>query len=174
MRVDEYVERDAMELRTQRLNVILQTRQEVEQMIDSMSESEKTMVSAHWLALVRASKAAEPWVHGFRVVRRDSGTVVGTCGFKGPPADGVVEIAYGIDPEHQLKGYATEVARALVDYAFSRPEVRLVRAHTLPEAAASKRVLNKCGFRYVGETIDPDDGAVSRFERQVGDGQGTA
>jgi RimJ/RimL family protein N-acetyltransferase len=99
---------------------------------------------------------------------------VGTCGFKGPPADGVVEIAYGIDPEHQRKGYATEVARALVDYAFSRENVRLVRAHTLPDAVASKRVLNKCGFRYVGDTVDPDDGTVCRFERLLGDMQGAA
>src|SRR5262249_26064552 len=154
---------------TPRLNVVLQTRREVERMIEAMSECDRAGVSADWLALVRASEGVDPWVSGFRAVLRDSGIVVGSCGFKGPPADGVVEIAYGIQPDHQRKGYATELARALVDYASSREEVRLVRAHTLPSAVASKRVLEKCGFRYVGETADPDDGEVCRFERPVGD-----
>ena len=163
-----------MELETQRLKVILQTREEVERTIEAMSESERAQISADWLARLRASNAADPWVHSFRVVRRDTGSVIGGCGFKGPPADGVVEIAYGIHFDQEGKGYATEVARVLVDYAFSWKEVRLVRAHTLPDAVASKQVLNKCGFRYVGETVDPEDGTVCRFERVVGDNVGTA
>ena len=163
-----------MELPTHRLKVVLQTRHEVERMIEAMSEHEKAQVSADWLARMRASKTADPWLHTFRVVRRDTGSVVGSCGFKGPPVDGVVEIAYGIHSEHEGKGYATEVAQALVDYAFSCEEVRVVRAHTLPSGAASKRVLRKCGFRYVGETVDPEDGTVCRFERCVGDIAGTA
>jgi [ribosomal protein S5]-alanine N-acetyltransferase len=82
-----------------------------------------------------------------------------------PDADGVVEVAYSVAPEHQGKGYATETAKALVSYAFSSGKVRTVRAHTLPETNASGRVLSKCGFRRVGEVIDPDDGLVWRWER---------
>ena len=158
-----------MELQTDRLKVVLQTRDEVERMIEAMSEYERAQISVDWLARIRASKTADPWVHSFRVVCRDTGSVLGSCGFKGPPASGVVEIAYGIHSDHQGKGYATEVAQALVEYAFSYEEVRVVRAHTLPSGAASKRVLRKCGFRYVGETVDPEDGTVCRFERCVGD-----
>jgi RimJ/RimL family protein N-acetyltransferase len=164
----------SVQLQTQRLKVILQTREEVERMIEAMTEYEKAQVSADWLARMRASKAADPWVHTFRVMRQDTGSIIGNCGFKGPPVDGVVEIAYGIHPDHEGKGYATEVARALVDYASSCEQVRVVRAHTLPDAAASKRVLKKCGFRYVGETVDPEDGTVCRFERPVDDVAGAA
>ncbi len=78
----------------------------------------------------------------------------------------MVEIAYGIAPEHQGRGYATEAAEALVTYALASGEVRIVRAHTLPELNASGRVLVKCGFRYVGEVIDPEDGLVRRFEKK--------
>ena len=143
-------------------------------MIEAMSEYEIAQVSADCLARMRASKAADPWVHAFRVVHRDTGSVIGSCSFKGPPVDGVVEIAYGIHPDHKRQGYASEVALALVEYASSCEEVRLVRAHTLPDAAASKRVLMKCGFRYVGETLDAEDGAVCRFERPVGEIAGAA
>ena len=138
-------------------------------MIEAMSEYERAQISADWLARMRASKVADSWAHAFRVVHRDTGSVVGSCSFKGPPVNGVVEIAYGINPDGQGEGYATEVAQALVDYASSCDEVRLIRAHTLPDAGASKRVLTKCGFQYVDETLDPEDGTVSRFEKSVGD-----
>jgi ribosomal-protein-alanine N-acetyltransferase len=158
-----------LELETERLRLVLQTREEIEQMIDAMSEYERAQVSPDWLARMRASKAPDPWVHAFVLVERETGVAVGTCSFKGPPRDGAVEIAYGVDPDHAGKGYATEAARALVDYASSSTGVRLVRAHTLPDGSASKRVLIKCGFRYVGEVVDPEDGTVSRFEKAVHD-----
>ena len=163
-----------MELQTRRLKVVLQTREEVEQLIEAMPEDQKSQISPAWLARMRASKVADPWVRSFRLMQRDTNSVVGTCSFKGPPVDGVVEIAYGIKPEHEGKGYATEAAQALVEFASSCDEVRLVIAHTLPTGAASKRVLAKCGFRYVGETVDPEDGTVARFELPVGGGERTA
>jgi RimJ/RimL family protein N-acetyltransferase len=77
----------------------------------------------------------------------------------------MAEIAYGVNPEYQGKGYATEAAAALVSYALGTGQARVVRAHTLPEPNASTRVLSKCGFRQVGEVIDPEDGLVWRWER---------
>ena len=58
-----------------------------------------------------------------------------------------------------------KAAQALTTYAFSSGKVRLVRAHTRPEANASTRVLAKCGFRRVGEVINPEDGLVWRWEK---------
>ena len=136
-------------------------------MVERMSPSQKAQLSADWLARFHASTTVDPWVHGFRLVHRDSGAVIGTCSFKGPPLVGVVEIAYGVNPDQQGKGFATEAAQALVTYAFSFVEVRVIRAHTLLESTASKRVLTKCGFWHVGDVIDPEDGLVSRFERAL-------
>jgi [ribosomal protein S5]-alanine N-acetyltransferase len=138
-------------------------------MLEAMSPSDRAQLSADWMARFHASTVADPWVHGFRLAHRVSGDVVGTCSFKGPPADGVVEVAYAIAPDQEGKGYATEAAQALVAYAFAFAEVRVVRAHTLPESIASKRVLAKSGFRYVGEIVDPEDGLVCRFERIADD-----
>jgi len=154
-----------MELRTPRLKVVLQTAADVERMLGAMPESDRAQVSPDWLARMRASKEPDPWTHGFRVLEANTNLTIGNCGFKGPPVDGAVEIAYAIDYEHQGRGYATEAAQALVDFASSREAVRLIRAHTVPDGNASKRVLAKCGFRYVGEVADPEDGTVSRFER---------
>jgi RimJ/RimL family protein N-acetyltransferase len=136
-------------------------------MLAAMSEAERAEVSPEWLARLDSMNEPDPWVVGFAVVLRDDGSVIGTAGFKGPPgADGVVEIAYGVAPEHQGKGYATEAAEALVALALRSGRVRVVRAHTRPGPNASTRVLEKCGFRNLGEVIDPEDGLVWRWERK--------
>ena len=123
-------------------------------------------VSPEWLARLEASTEADPWIHGFGLVHLASGAVIGMGSFYGPPGeDGVVEIAYGVVPDFQGKGYATEAAQALVAFAFSGGQVRVVRAHTLPESNASTRVLTKCSFRFVGEVMDPKDGLVWRWEK---------
>jgi len=151
---------------TKNLKLVPQTRGEVLVQIEQMQPHEKAEISAAWRALLESSSSIDPWIHGFLLVHRTSESVIGRCGFKGPPGpDGVVEIAYGVAPEHQGKGYATEAAEALVAYAFSSGLVRVVRAHTLPEPNASTRVLTKSGFRRVGEVVDPEDGLVWRWER---------
>ena len=123
-------------------------------------------VSPAWLAQLRESRAADPWVHGFAIVHRETGSVIGNLGFTGPPDDdGIVEIAYGIVPAFQGRGYATEATGAGVAFAFACDRVRLVRAHTLPTLGASTRVLTKCGFKRTGEIENPEDGLVWRWER---------
>ena len=130
-----------------------------------MDAADRAQLSPDWLARFAAATTIDPWVLGFRLVLAATGEVVGTCGFKGPPdADGMVEIAYGIAPEHQNMGYATEAAGALVRFAFTSPDVRLVRAHTFEETNASARVLAKCHFRPAGQVVDPEDGLVWRWE----------
>jgi ribosomal-protein-alanine N-acetyltransferase len=123
-------------------------------------------VSPKWLAALRSASEPDPWRHGFFVVDRQGRCVIGSAGFKGPPdSSGMVEIAYGIVPSAEGRGYATEAAMALVAFAFGTGEVQLVRAHTLPVANASTRVLLKCGFRHTDSVVDPEDGPVWRWER---------
>ena len=157
---------NATHLESKNLRLVHQTREDVLAYVEQMQPHERAAVSAAWLALLDGSSPADLWSHGFTLLHRDSGSVVGQCGFKGPPdAEGIVEIAYYVNPEHEGRGYATEAAGALASYAFSHVQVRLVRAHTLPRWNASTRVLTKCSFRRVGEVLDPEDGLVWRWER---------
>ena len=153
-------------LETQHLTLVPHTLEDVLAQIEGMDAAQRKEVSLVWLSAVRAATVADPWLLGFALMHRATGAVVGTCGFKGPPdADGLVEIAYGVAPDHQNQGYATEAAGALVAFAFASGRVRLVRAHTFAEANASTRVLRKCGFELVGTVIDPEDGLVWRWEK---------
>jgi RimJ/RimL family protein N-acetyltransferase len=127
-------------------------------------------VSPQWLDHLRRSAGTpgDPWLYGFFLVEKASGVIIGTAGFKGPPdGDGMVEIAYGIAPERQGQGFATEAAGALLRFAAADPRVHVLRAHTLPEPNASTHVLRKCGFAHLGEVIDPEDGPVWRWERSA-------
>lgn len=156
-----------MNIETKRLTLIRQTPQDALDMVEAMTPEDRAQVSPVWLEKLRT--APDPWMLGYRLVHRESGAAVGNCLFKTPPStEGKVEIAYGIDPQYQNQGYATEAAQALVEHAFQTGQVRVVLAHTLSEPNASTRVLAKCGFTNVGEVIDPEDGRVWRWERRIG------
>ncbi|SDM55427.1 GNAT family N-acetyltransferase [Siphonobacter aquaeclarae] len=112
---------------------------------------------------VKKDLTLETW-GGNLIVYKPDNLLIGSCGYKGKPNEaGEVEIGYEIKATHREKGLATEAANALVDYAFTFPEVNSVIAHTLPEESPSTRVLTKVGFVHAGETEDPDDGIVWRW-----------
>lgn len=154
-----------MEIATKRLRLVLESSEAVLARIEEMDPASRAEVSPVWLDRVRSSAGPDPGTHGFRMEERASGAVVGSCAFKGPPAeDGAVEIAYGVEPVYQRRGYATETAKALTAFALSHPGVRLIRAHTLPGHDASRRVLARCGFHFIAEVVDPEDGTIERWE----------
>ena len=154
-------------IRTRRLTLTAKGLEQVRQEIERMEPAIRAQVSPAWLAMLDAAKPFDPWILGFDIALVASGAVIGSAGFKGPPQDGVVEIAYGIEPAHRGQGYATEAAAALTGFAFKSGEVRCARAHTLPEPNASTRVLIKCGFMHIGTVTDPDDGPVWRWESRL-------
>ncbi|GER90984.1 hypothetical protein KDW_51460 [Dictyobacter vulcani] len=77
--------------------------------------------------------------------------LIGSMGLKGGPDDeGTVDIGYDIVPAYQNHGYATEMACALVDWAFERGDVQKVIADCLPDNQGSIRVLQKLGMQEIG------------------------
>ncbi len=98
-----------------------------------------------------------PWI-GY--LARSDGELVGTCGFKSPPIDGRVELAYFTFPAFEGRGIATAMARELVRIARQRDATVAIAAQTLPERNASHRVLEKLGFTHVATLEHPEDGLV--------------
>ena len=154
-----------LHVQTKNLDLVPTTPEEVRAQLEEMSVEKRGEISPDWLARVETVTEPDPWWLGFAIVHRATGEKIGTCGFKGPPSDdGMVEIAYGVNPHQQGNGYATEAAQALVAFARSDKRVRSICAHSLASNVASCRVLEKCGFRFVGEVTDPEDGLVWRWE----------
>jgi len=152
---------------TDDLELVVNSPEQLRAQIAAMSPEDRAHVSPAWVAAAMAATAPDPWIHGFTIVHRETGAAVGNWAFKGPPNAGRVEIAYGIDEAYRGRGYATQAARALTDFALDSTGVEIVQAHTLPEENASTRILRRTGFAYVGEVVDPEDGLVWRWERRA-------
>jgi RimJ/RimL family protein N-acetyltransferase len=111
--------------------------------------------SMHWvLDHLRAHPHAIGWTKWYFMLARSGqgALLIGNGGFTGAPSDdGTVEVGYSIVETHQRNGYAPEAVHGLLAWAFSHANVTRVIAHTLPELQPSIRVLEKCGFAFVGD-----------------------
>ena len=114
-------------------------------------------------ALLKAAPSHAGW-HLWYCLLREPRVLLGSAGFKGIPAGGVVEIGYSMLEEHQRNGYCTEAVRALIGWAFHHPEVKMVIAHTLPGLTPSIRVMEKCGLVFAGNGPLEDGIQTVRYE----------
>ena len=81
----------------------------------------------------------------------EDGTVVGECGWFGPPDDdGLVRIGYGLARSVRGRGVGTEAVRQLLGWIGAQGAVT-VRAEVLPGNDPSLRLLARLGFETVGE-----------------------
>lgn len=106
---------------------------------------------------------APEWLMYLPILKQENG-LVGNCGYKGVPKDGMVEIGYEVIEKYRCQGLATEIATALIKHAFTYGQIHLIQAHTLAKENESGSVLKKCGMRKMEETDDPEDGKIWRWE----------
>jgi RimJ/RimL family protein N-acetyltransferase len=98
------------------------------------------------------------------MVRKEDSTVIGSCGFHGPPkAVGRAEIGYTVFQRFRSRGYATEAAQGLIEWARHTGE-RTIFASAVPTNGPSLAVLHRLGFRHTGEQMDEIDGRELVFE----------
>lgn len=115
---------------------------------------------------VRDAVASDPAVTrwGTRLfLLEEPPTLAGWGGFKGPPADGTVELGYAVAPAVRGRGIAAAAVREMLREAYAADEVVAVVAHTLPEANASTRVLERTGFVLDSEDAEEDGEPVWRW-----------
>ena len=84
----------------------------------------------------------------FLITLREGGAVVGGCGVA--LQDGAPDLGYWLGVKYWNKGYATEAARAVVDFAFTELGHDTLSAGARVTNPASRRILEKCGFQWTG------------------------
>jgi RimJ/RimL family protein N-acetyltransferase len=82
------------------------------------------------------------------VITLSDGKLIGGCG--GTYRSDHPELGYWLGAPHWGNGYATEAARALVDYCFGELGYDELLAGARVANPASRRVLEKCGFQWTG------------------------
>jgi RimJ/RimL family protein N-acetyltransferase len=89
------------------------------------------------------------------VVERESGITVGDLGLCWvSERDRTAEIGFVFDPRHQGKGFATEAARPMLDWAFGTAGLHRVIGRTEARNRPSSRVLEKLGMRLEAHLVE--------------------
>jgi ribosomal-protein-alanine N-acetyltransferase len=134
------------------------------------AELEPEWPDAHDAAFLRSrvdgarDESTAPWGARAIVVQSPVRRMIGHAGFHGPPGvnalelTDAVELGYTVFPASRGAGYATEVARSLMEWARQEHGVTSFVASVSPTNAASLAVVAKLGFRFVREAHDDVDG----------------
>ena len=96
----------------------------------------------------------------FAIEEKESGKVIGSVSLESTPYDifkdadigeNVNEVGYVIAKNYWGKGYATEAVRGILSYCFYMLHLDAVTCGHFKGNAASRAVIKKCGFTYVGD-----------------------
>jgi RimJ/RimL family protein N-acetyltransferase len=127
-------------------------------------------VLRYGLSRLEADPAYAPW--GPRaVILRDERRMVGHVNFHSRPnppylrghARNAVELGYTIFAADRRRGYGAEAARAFMEWARTRHGVRRFVASVAPGNGASLALIQRLGFKRIGEHIDEVDGLEHIF-----------
>ncbi|HEV7409896.1 MAG TPA: GNAT family N-acetyltransferase [Bradyrhizobium sp.] len=100
----------------------------------------------HAIAFIRA-KADEPRNTSFLIECESSAVGVVGVDWSEPDAP---ELGYWLGVEHWGKGFATEAARAVIDFTFEEFDVEHLCAGARVTNPLSRNILEKCGFQWIG------------------------
>ncbi len=93
------------------------------------------------------------WGWGSLVIHQADNTLIGHVMLKiipdatGSPT-GSLELGYFIIPSYRRQGYGTEATKAMMDWAFTQPEVETMTAGCDADNIASQRLLEKIGMKH--------------------------
>ena len=132
-------------IETKRLRIYAASKEEMEQFIKSQTIDVLKLAYSEMLNGCLNNPDQWEW-YAIWMIELKTGTHIGELCFKGLDQNGIAEIGYGINDKYQNNGYATEAVKAVLEWAFTNPNVTAIESETELENAASKRVLEKCGF----------------------------
>ena len=90
----------------------------------------------------------------------EDGEIVGLCSLVKAPADGRIDIGYGIAETRRRLGFASAAVASLLDWARGDERVVTVRAETSVNNLPSQRTLDCNGFQRTGVRSDEEDGEL--------------
>ncbi|QHZ45808.1 MULTISPECIES: GNAT family N-acetyltransferase [Bacillus] len=98
-------------------------------------------------------------VQYFPIFAIDNHAFIGCCGLRPYNLDErVYEIGFHLVRSMWHKGYASEAAKSMIDYAYTKVNASKLFAGHHPENQASRKLLNKLGFRYTHDEFYPPTG----------------
>ena len=96
------------------------------------------------------------------IIEKDTDTFVGFCGVVRAPDHDFDEIIYALDQDFWGKGYATEIARGMLDYVFSISELDAIWSTINHDNDASLKIMDKLNMRFDHDAAE-DDGGITKY-----------
>lgn len=82
------------------------------------------------------------------IIHQEKGHLIGNCGIRiNDSEQREANIGYELDSRYWGNGYATEAARAILQFGFERLKMRRIWAECVADNVSSVRVLEKIGMR---------------------------
>jgi [ribosomal protein S5]-alanine N-acetyltransferase len=103
--------------------------------------------------------------YGLWAAQDGEGALVGFCGYGFFRDEHELELLYGVDPQHWMRGYAREMAGSVVAYGLDTLRLAEIRASTDADNAGSQRVLRRLGFVRDGARPGADGKLYFRLPR---------
>ena len=73
-----------------------------------------------------------------------------TCQPKDNEPENIRDVGWFIDPKYQRQGYASEAAKAVLDFMFNEVEITDIKTSAAEINPGSWKIMEKLGFKYVG------------------------
>jgi ribosomal-protein-alanine N-acetyltransferase len=135
-----------------------------------------------FIALRRGQYEREPGYSQWGVwaiVERGARRMVGHISFHTTPnaeylrryVTEAVEFGYAVYPEFRTQGFATEAARALIDWAAREQRQRRFVMSISPANPHSQAIARRLGFVKIAQWEDDEDGTEEVFLLEIADGQ---
>ena len=100
----------------------------------------------------KVDKSQKPDVFCWSIFLKETKEVIGQVSAQEKGEDITIrDVGWFIDPKYQGKGYATEAAKAMIDYMFNEVEINEISSGAVKDNTASCRIFEKLGFTKIGE-----------------------
>lgn len=99
------------------------------------------------------------------VINKENNRFIGWCGLKLDTKKGETDIGFRFFEEEWNKGYATESAKACLNYGFKKLKLKRIIGRAMKENIGSIKVLEKIGLKYERDTeFEEKDAVIYKIE----------
>lgn len=103
--------------------------------------------------MIEQSTSNPRYKFDFAICLKESDLLIGGCGIRRETeASHVANLGWAINPEFQKQGFATEAAKALINFGFNTLGLSVIYATCDTRNTPSFRVMEKLGMKRVGVT----------------------
>lgn len=115
---------------------------------------------------IERSKLSSRFHYEFAVCLKNENLQIGGCGLRRESqSSAIANMGWAINPRYQSHGYATEAALELINFGFTKLDLKVIYATCDTRNIPSFKVMEKLGMKRVGHLVESRN-----FKNEISDG----